>query len=49
MHSHVWEFEGLYTGADIKVGAENVWEKKKVCVKPVCVGVDEDYSELCHL
>lgn len=31
---------GLFTGAVIKVGVENVSEKKtKVCMKPVCVWV----------
>lgn len=24
-------------------------EKRYECMKPGCVGVDEDYSELCHL
>lgn len=23
--------------------------QKKVCMQSVCVGVNEDYSELCHL
>lgn len=41
-------FEACITGADIKVGVENVpgggMHKGRVCV-----GADEDYFEFCHL